>query len=241
MKNSNVISSWGVTQWILADQSSNQLRCLLLIFRQNFLCVFLKEILSCVQFVSDIPGGRQSRDESVDEENEEASRFMIQLLRWRDDSGHQDQATPTVAGETVDMYQLYRAVMNAGGYNRCNQEDKWADLVEELELPADGGPELKEIYHTWVILNIGWVQSNSRLIYRFIDWFIAFYGRWIHSFRFSYSVVLESSEFIDWFFVCTVDWLIDFDTDRLIDWSIVRLIDWLIDWLILQVSGQWIR
>ncbi|OQV20699.1 putative AT-rich interactive domain-containing protein 4B [Hypsibius exemplaris] len=96
-------------------------------------------------------GAGPSRDDSDDErDHDEATRFMILWMRYRDESGHQDQGAPSVGGQTVDMYQLYLAVQNAGGFKNCTQEDKWEDLVGELDLPADGAAALKGIYQTYL-------------------------------------------------------------------------------------------
>ncbi|GAU89838.1 hypothetical protein RvY_02340 [Ramazzottius varieornatus] len=87
-----------------------------------------------------------------DEEESEANRFMIQFIKWSDERGHPYDNAAMVEDKPVDMYKLYKAVHNAGGYNKCNQENKWEDIREELGFAMQGtsAPVLKEIYQKYL-------------------------------------------------------------------------------------------
>ncbi|XP_055327392.1 AT-rich interactive domain-containing protein 4B-like [Paramacrobiotus metropolitanus] len=88
-------------------------------------------------------GGRDDPDDES-----EANRFMIQFIKYRDESGHPYDGEPTVLGKTVDMYKLYREVHHVGGFNRCTQESKWPEICGALSISRDGADSLKNIYQT---------------------------------------------------------------------------------------------
>lgn len=87
-----------------------------------------------------------ARDDA--DEESEATRFMIQFIRYRDESGQPYDSSATVNGVPVELYKLYREVHNSGGFNRCNQENRWSEICEELDLPVEGASALKTIYQT---------------------------------------------------------------------------------------------
>ena len=88
-----------------------------------------------------------TRDET--EEDSEATRFMIQFIKYRDEIGKPYDDDARIGGKPIDMYKLHKAVHESGGFNRCNQQNLWLEVCDTLGVKsADKGQDLRTIYAT---------------------------------------------------------------------------------------------
>lgn len=77
-------------------------------------------------------------DEDLDDAKsvEEKDRFVAQLYKYMDERGTPINKTPTIWGDDLDLYNLYRLVIKMGGYNRvCNKNGGWKAIYNKLNLP----------------------------------------------------------------------------------------------------------
>ena len=58
--------------------------------------------------------------------------FFGELTKFHNERGTPLPRFPTISGQFVDLFELYCAVINRGGYNRSTTYDTWASIAETL-------------------------------------------------------------------------------------------------------------
>ena len=60
--------------------------------------------------------------------------FFSELVKFHTDKGTALPRFPTISGVFVDLFELYCAVVNRGGYNRATSFDCWKEIAEAIGL-----------------------------------------------------------------------------------------------------------
>ncbi|KAL5009462.1 hypothetical protein ScPMuIL_011767 [Solemya velum] len=80
---------------------------------------------------------------------QEKNDFIKELHRFHNNRGTPFDRIPNVVGREVDLYLLYRRVIALGGWRKVNDEERWEDILLELQFPkscANAAHALKQIY-----------------------------------------------------------------------------------------------
>ncbi|KAI8975956.1 hypothetical protein BDB01DRAFT_804790 [Pilobolus umbonatus] len=72
--------------------------------------------------------------DSIDR-TEEYIHFMNKLKQFHDSKGTTVLLEPVVGGKKIDLYQFYKAVMIAGGYEKVTKKRKWRQIGDIFEFP----------------------------------------------------------------------------------------------------------
>ncbi|VDO62496.1 unnamed protein product [Haemonchus placei] len=90
-------------------------------------------------------------DEEIDESDEEEKRvsFVAQFYNFLELRGSPIEDAPLMGGREIDLYDLYNAVQELGGFNRVTKLQLWNEVLIKLNL--QGNPEatpdtIKEAY-----------------------------------------------------------------------------------------------
>ncbi|XP_075253130.1 uncharacterized protein LOC142344930 [Convolutriloba macropyga] len=62
--------------------------------------------------------------------------FFCELVKFHSERGTPLPRFPTIAGQFIDLFELYCAVINRGGFNRSTTYDSWSGIAETLGFQA---------------------------------------------------------------------------------------------------------
>ncbi|XP_067676810.1 AT-rich interactive domain-containing protein 2-like isoform X2 [Haliotis asinina] len=80
---------------------------------------------------------------------EERRSFLQDLQGFHQNRGTPYDRIPQIGGREVDLYRLYRRVIELGGFQKVNNEEKWEDIQGEFRVPrscTNGAQALKFVY-----------------------------------------------------------------------------------------------
>ncbi|XP_046327628.2 AT-rich interactive domain-containing protein 2-like isoform X1 [Haliotis rufescens] len=80
---------------------------------------------------------------------EERRSFLHDLQGFHQNRGTPYDRIPQIGGREVDLYRLYRRVIELGGFQKVNNEEKWEDIQGEFKVPrscTNGAQALKFVY-----------------------------------------------------------------------------------------------
>lgn len=63
----------------------------------------------------------------------EAEAFAQSYAAWLVAKGRPPRRNPVLAGQEVDLAQLYRLVMRRGGYNKATEDKAWRDVCRIMQ------------------------------------------------------------------------------------------------------------
>ncbi|XP_025097147.1 AT-rich interactive domain-containing protein 2-like isoform X2 [Pomacea canaliculata] len=84
---------------------------------------------------------------------EDRRSFLQDLHRFHASRGTPFDRIPKIGGKEVDLYRLYRRVIDQGGWQKFNNDQLWEDIVEEFQIPlacTNGTQALKYIYFRYL-------------------------------------------------------------------------------------------
>lgn len=67
--------------------------------------------------------------------NVERQLFLDDYFNYMKKKGYNINKVPIVGKKPLDLYELYKAVQNHGGFEQVSQKRKWSKVVRELHLP----------------------------------------------------------------------------------------------------------
>lgn len=71
-----------------------------------------------------------------DDVREKTRQFKEELHRFNLMHGRENFKVPQIGGKELDLYTLFREVMNRGGYDTVCDNKQWKEIVNALDLPA---------------------------------------------------------------------------------------------------------
>jgi len=71
-----------------------------------------------------------------DEDGEKSRLFKEELLKFNTLHGRENFKVPQIGGKELDLYKLYKEVINRGGSIQVSENKQWKEIVNALELPA---------------------------------------------------------------------------------------------------------
>lgn len=84
---------------------------------------------------------------------EDRRSFLQDLQRFHASRGTPFDRIPEIGGRQIDLYRLYRRVIDLGGWQKVNNELLWEDIQEEFKIPiacTNGCQALKYIYFRYL-------------------------------------------------------------------------------------------
>lgn len=72
----------------------------------------------------------------TDEDREKSRLFKDELLKFNTLHGRENFKVPQIGGKELDLYRLYKEVINRGGSSLVSENKQWKEIVNALELPA---------------------------------------------------------------------------------------------------------
>ncbi|KAK7107364.1 AT-rich interactive domain-containing protein 2-like [Littorina saxatilis] len=84
---------------------------------------------------------------------EDRRSFLQDLQRFHTSRGTPFDRIPQIAGREIDLYRLYRRVIDLGGWQKVNNDLLWEDIQEEFKIPVactNGAQALKYIYFRYL-------------------------------------------------------------------------------------------
>ena len=72
----------------------------------------------------------------TDEDREKSRLFKEELLKFNTLNGRENFKVPQIGGKELDLYRLYKEVVNRGGSTFVSENKQWKEIVNSLELPA---------------------------------------------------------------------------------------------------------
>lgn len=72
----------------------------------------------------------------TDEDREKSRLFKEELLKFNTLHGRENFKVPQIGGKELDLYRLYKEVLNRGGSILVSENKQWKEIVNALELPA---------------------------------------------------------------------------------------------------------
>ena len=70
------------------------------------------------------------------DEREKSKIFKDELLKFNTLHGRENFKVPQIGGKELDLYKLYKEVINRGGSQLVSENKQWKEIVNALELPA---------------------------------------------------------------------------------------------------------
>jgi len=72
----------------------------------------------------------------TEEDREKSRLFKEELLKFNTLHGRENFKVPQIGGKELDLYKLYKEVINRGGSSLVSENKQWKEIVNALELPA---------------------------------------------------------------------------------------------------------
>jgi len=72
----------------------------------------------------------------TEEDREKSRLFKDELLKFNTLHGRENFKVPQIGGKELDLYRLYKEVVNRGGSCLVSENKQWKEIVNALELPA---------------------------------------------------------------------------------------------------------
>ncbi|VDP02861.1 unnamed protein product [Soboliphyme baturini] len=112
-------------------------------FFHDILLKLMHTVLTHVSLNLDLPYDNDSELGAAS--SEKRDRFVAQLYKFMDERGTPINKCPMIAGQDLDLYALYKAVKDLGGYARVSNKNLWKDVLEQMKYKKVHGATVQAV------------------------------------------------------------------------------------------------